>query len=836
MQEVMESQPDQTSSDENDEFEISPSEMVEVRIPMEEMEAEDATAQTKRPRRRRRRRRRKRPKPPLNTEDADSYYVLPEEEVKRKPLKYRPENVDEQVPESSNEPPPPPRRRNVKRRRRPIKRPPMEEYQSIGDANMDTTNITDKSIPKHPNDDQGTESKTENDGHEEDAADLAKSQTKDEAQHQKTLMDMVPPPFLVRSVPKVNDVGHGPIRKESFESPRKETFESTASKGGDPSKSLMGHKDAELPKVPPKNLIGPKDAEPTKSHISLDGGNAENEQKVPEEHTTSVRSRKRPPSKNETKFESQSEAAASDLKNIRKNDENANKIVNKSKNDDRLKYNETKKEVFKLRRLPPISAILRQAKMRPKNESFLRPPFKHETSKIKENVGNEILTHVAVNEAHGLIQNETNKDELGGSSTPGHEEDAEINHNDGFEFPIITYTEQRHKQTSVSVTTTDQKSTTPTSGSGSEQKSSDLSSSSHAKPKPTTTSTASSASSTTENTAFIYIPCNQTVSDLRKGASNVTVENATRNAIGERTVPDGSKIGHSNDSIMRHNETTNIIDVAALNELEKLLQSEMENAEPTEIVIANYSSASAKLVTTLGPYMDHRPPDLEFDYPFQNKATGGSKFTKDSQDAKFWPDYNPRQPKRLHQESSKYKPETKEEGIPMPKSNLGYGKDIILSYTSTGTSVLFNEIDPQELLRENEWSAHLRHNSSHRRPTPDGLMHKNKNNNERKKLPLAVKSAIIISGAILALAVLGFFALLLSCKIRHAKSRMKCHRELYREQFQNSEFRQSSRSTSPVVSKLNYNGRSFTNNIQSNVASNRNYYLWQTLRKTFQYD
>lgn len=110
---------------------------------------------------------------------------------------------------------------------------------------------------------------------------------------------------------------------------------------------------------------------------------------------------------------------------------------------------------------------------------------------------------------------------------------------------------------------------------------------------------------------------------------------------------------------------------------------------------------------------------------------------------------------------------------------------------------------------------------------------------EMRKLPVAVKSAIIASAAILAIAVLGFFVLLISCRMRQKKRVLRkrsvlCQHNLHHD----PDLRSSARSTSPVMDKHcqdqyydGYGGR-----IDTHTTANRQYYLWRTLRKTFRYD
>lgn len=111
---------------------------------------------------------------------------------------------------------------------------------------------------------------------------------------------------------------------------------------------------------------------------------------------------------------------------------------------------------------------------------------------------------------------------------------------------------------------------------------------------------------------------------------------------------------------------------------------------------------------------------------------------------------------------------------------------------------------------------------------------------EMKKLPVAVKSAIIASAAILAIAVLGFFILLISCRMRQKKRILRkksvfCQHNLHHD----PDLRSSARSTSPVMDQhcqdQYYDG--YGGHIDAHTtAANRQYYLWRTLRKTFRYD
>lgn len=110
---------------------------------------------------------------------------------------------------------------------------------------------------------------------------------------------------------------------------------------------------------------------------------------------------------------------------------------------------------------------------------------------------------------------------------------------------------------------------------------------------------------------------------------------------------------------------------------------------------------------------------------------------------------------------------------------------------------------------------------------------------EMRKLPVAVKSAIIASAAILAIAILGFFVLLISCRMRQKKRVLRkksifCQHSLHHD----PDVRSSARSTSPVMDKhcqdQYYDG--YGGHIDAHSAADRQYYLWRTLRKTFRYD
>lgn len=822
MQDPMDGEPEDAVKDEQaEDVETSQSEIVETHVLPEDSEPDEMNAQVKRPRRRRRRRRRKRPKPTASPEELEAYYTVPEEEIKHKPTKYQPpEETEEPLPESSTKP----RRRNAKRRRRPIKRPPVvEDYPGTAEGFADNANGTDESQPPE---------QLPVEEHPEDVLKFTKP-------HVIEVVETEPPPPSKPQLPIVTKKVQ--VKKEN--EPLYPIF-----KDGP---KLLHPKESDFTKPPVRDDTARKpqesiidDVVDANEYAKFESASKTKTKEVPapeirkevepprEDQTVNVRRRKRPPFKSEPAEPSKPEqlepkvAESVDTKNqvqaIRKNevkidDEAKINLVEqrKFKIDERVKQNnDTKKDAFKLRRLPPISAILRHAKNRPKNEtSTVKPPAKNDSSKIKESITNEILTHAAtLDQIDQRIANETEEEEqvavaVPSTSTarvdktekPTTSTTRSTHKTNHFEFPIIAYTEQKHRQTTVAPTT--------------------------AAPVTTTTST-------TESTAFIYIPCNNTITEVFRNTFNFSNrENASQHADPVRTTELVTEPQTS--STTEYNDNKHLFDASAIKQLEKLLQTEVETVSATVENVNQTKEKNTTQVNTLLQQLDANALESELNYLFQNGVTS----TQTHRDVKSSTEQNFREPKWFVDPSKHRHQNLKDEkGVASEKpNNFNYDKEIIISYTSTIFPTSFNDVDPQEVFHGNELSLQLR-NNSYRRMTPDSMLHKNKNYSERKKLPLAVKSAIIISGAILALAVLGFFALLLSCKIRQAKSRMKCHRELYRERFQNSEFRQSSRSTSPVVSKSNYNTRNFPNNIQTNVASNRNYYLWQTLRKTFQYD
>ncbi|RZF47770.1 hypothetical protein LSTR_LSTR006034 [Laodelphax striatellus] len=104
-----------------------------------------------------------------------------------------------------------------------------------------------------------------------------------------------------------------------------------------------------------------------------------------------------------------------------------------------------------------------------------------------------------------------------------------------------------------------------------------------------------------------------------------------------------------------------------------------------------------------------------------------------------------------------------------------------------------------------------------------------------RKFPPGVKSAILASGAVLGIAILGFLTVLVTCRLRQRSARLRAKRDILCEQLQ-EDFRSSQCSLSPVLNKHQRVPVFSSRGIHSNTSSNRHYYLWRTLRKTFQYE
>ncbi|CAH0393775.1 unnamed protein product [Bemisia tabaci] len=172
-------------------------------------------------------------------------------------------------------------------------------------------------------------------------------------------------------------------------------------------------------------------------------------------------------------------------------------------------------------------------------------------------------------------------------------------------------------------------------------------------------------------------------------------------------------------------------------------------------------------------------------------------------------------------------------------------EDVVISYTSTNRypyrKPSVEEIDDIILLSDTEQYDAPRSNVIHAKVLADsgGERRDQEFFNETKKLSTGVKSAILVSGAIIGIAVLGFFALMISCRIKQKKARLRAQRDILCDHF-HEELRSSARSTSPVMppgmeeNTCEHGVRSTA--IPTRHYNNRHYYLWRTLRKTFQYE
>lgn len=795
---------------------------------------------------------------------------MPEEEIKRKPIKYRPhENADELIPENSNVP----RRRNIKRRRRLLKRPMVEDYAATAEEEnaeyinnteeQNTENLTNVDTEElHEKNKIKIEYSNENYSQPENTAKIESNGMKALRNTTRKIQKKIKEKDSPHEISKVNFKIQYPTEENDQQkiSMTDKYYKSQQNQSKD---NILQISDGQEDQ---KSHNQNKMIEGTES-VKLENYRSQSHRGNEMSKLFNEKRRNKPSLKNEnitdeisktdqTTIETSHTELETDIQKTNKNEivkniikENSNKINftenHKIKNEDQIKANDTnKKGIFKLRRLPPISAILRHVKIRPvKNETTsttINVPIKSEfTNKLKDSTNDKILTDNITTEIQKVLQNHsemsyrisenqvniTKIKELEPSiSTTTINNSFTRDTSDNFEFPIIIYTEQKQLHKVISTTLT-----------------------------PSTSST-----STTENTAFIYIPCNRTTNTALTNDLNFTNLNNTMTVKKYSNLTQDQLKINENIRTINHflipitsiqNDSLSTLESHTTDKFGKLLERikmETTNSNNSTKKLETDEFINVENSTRISPsfqQLDVKNPETHLNYFFRNKTNTNIpklSFIKDLQELKYFSsEQNFREPK-MFQNISKYQDETDDNRNEIAFGTKPYSvfpTELIITYTSTSNPNLGNnEKNPQEILfNEIELPLHLRNNSLRRKMSQDYMMHK-KNHAERKKLPLAVKSAIIISGAILSLAVLGFFALLLSCKIRQARSRMKCHRELYREQFQNSEFRQSSRSTSPVVSKTNYNGRNFTNNIQSNVASNRNYYLWQTLRKTFQYD
>lgn len=140
---------------------------------------------------------------------------------------------------------------------------------------------------------------------------------------------------------------------------------------------------------------------------------------------------------------------------------------------------------------------------------------------------------------------------------------------------------------------------------------------------------------------------------------------------------------------------------------------------------------------------------------------------------------------------------------------------------------------------EPQHTSHNHHSRRQQDARQDGLV-----------LPSGVKSAIIASTVICGLAIVGFLTIFIVFRWRQKRALIRARGAILCEQLQRGSFR--GRSLSPVlvnVSKASqvqqiqpsgavpyYSKKDLSSRATSNTASNRHYYLWRSLRKTFQED
>ncbi|KAJ1522793.1 hypothetical protein ONE63_001949 [Megalurothrips usitatus] len=125
---------------------------------------------------------------------------------------------------------------------------------------------------------------------------------------------------------------------------------------------------------------------------------------------------------------------------------------------------------------------------------------------------------------------------------------------------------------------------------------------------------------------------------------------------------------------------------------------------------------------------------------------------------------------------------------------------------------------------------------------------------DRMTLPSGVKSAIIASTVICGLAIVGFLTIFIVFRWRQKRALIRARGAILCEQLQRGSFR--GRSLSPVLVNVSknsqvqpgghgglgggpvpyYSKKDLNSRATSNTASNRHYYLWRSLRKTFQED
>uniref|UniRef100_A0A8D8M704 Uncharacterized protein n=1 Tax=Cacopsylla melanoneura TaxID=428564 RepID=A0A8D8M704_9HEMI len=239
--------------------------------------------------------------------------------------------------------------------------------------------------------------------------------------------------------------------------------------------------------------------------------------------------------------------------------------------------------------------------------------------------------------------------------------------------------------------------------------------------------------------------------------------------------------------------------------------AEIFKSEPKAILEPEFDVIQTE--TTKAPL-----PDILSFFPTSNPQDNTQKETeKDRREPKFLFDSMPQFP--LQAEASQTIYTTKRFGpelhytrtrplLPNAKLTPFYGssEELLLSYTSsTGRPMLYGN-DEIGIVREHD---------GHRR------------------IPSELKSVITISGAIIAFAVLGFFVLLISCKVRHRKAQKFIKHGMLREHMREATLRSSTRSDTPVVKNGYYAG---CDHMSDTSSTARKAYLWKTIRKTFRYE
>uniref|UniRef100_A0A1B6DVE4 Uncharacterized protein n=1 Tax=Clastoptera arizonana TaxID=38151 RepID=A0A1B6DVE4_9HEMI len=160
--------------------------------------------------------------------------------------------------------------------------------------------------------------------------------------------------------------------------------------------------------------------------------------------------------------------------------------------------------------------------------------------------------------------------------------------------------------------------------------------------------------------------------------------------------------------------------------------------------------------------------------------------------------------------------------------------DELFFHTSTSSGLKEDLVDDVVLLNENEDNQRRNHIIGGQISAESSEIFDDDYPSYRK-MPTGVKSAIFASIAIFGLAIFGFLAVLVSCRVRQRKSRLRNRNDILCEHL-HEDLRSSHGSLTPVLKKAEAHPHHFGHGIHSNTSSNRHYYLWRTLRKTFQYE